>query len=267
MNKTETHIEILSQGEELICGEVVDSNSAWLSRRLTSLGFRVRRHTTVGDRLPDLEMVLEEIAGRADLCIGSGGLGPTRDDLTAEAVSRAFNLPLLLDQEALRAIQACFHRRNQAMPATNRKQALLPQGSQRLDNPLGTAPGFSLQVRRCRFFFLPGVPKEMEAMYERYVAPQLPQWYSVTPERRLVIRVRGLGESRLEECLADLPMPEDMTLGYRATPGEVEVKLVFPASFDRSSVDALVAAIQSRLGQAPTTIEEIPFGGQTDSDR
>ena len=139
--------EIFSQGEEIITGDTVDSNAAWLSQRLVELGFKVRRHTAVGDDLDDLLSLFQEIAERADCCICTGGLGPTIDDLTAEAVSIASQQVLQFDAEAYAQIQQYYACRDRPMPAANRKQAMLPDGAQRIDNAIGTAPGFAMQFK------------------------------------------------------------------------------------------------------------------------
>ena len=155
MNPT---LEIFSQGEEIVTGQTVDTNAAWLSQKAVACGFTVTRHTAVGDKLGDLIVLLQDIAQRADCCICTGGLGPTSDDLTAEAVASAFNLPLEFDEFAFEQINRFFAHRNRTMPESNRKQAMLPQGAVRIDNEWGTAPGFSLDFGRCWFVFLPGVP-------------------------------------------------------------------------------------------------------------
>ncbi len=146
-----TTVEIFSQGEELVTGQTLDTNAGWLSRRLVQMGFTVTRHTTVGDKLDDLVGLLKEVSVRADCCICTGGLGPTIDDLTAEAVAIAFDRALQFDPVAYQQISAYFKHRNRPMAESNRKQALLPQDSERLDNDWGTAPGFSLQQGRCWF--------------------------------------------------------------------------------------------------------------------
>ena len=148
-------VEIFSQGEELVTGQTLDTNAGWLSARLVQMGFTVSRHTTVGDNLDDLVGLLKEVAGRADCCICSGGLGPTIDDLTAEAVAIAFNRPLIFDTVAYQQISEFFSNRDRPMSESNRKQALLPKGAERLDNDWGTAPGFALQQDQCWFAFVP----------------------------------------------------------------------------------------------------------------
>jgi nicotinamide-nucleotide amidase len=122
-------LEIFSQGEEIVTGQVLDTNAVWLSQKAVVMGFNVTRHTAVGDKLADLVQSLLDISNRADCCICTGGLGPTSDDLTAEAVAKAFGLPLVFDEIAYGQIEQFFRNRNRAMPECNRKQAMLPQGS------------------------------------------------------------------------------------------------------------------------------------------
>lgn len=255
--------EILSQGDEILTGEIVDSNASYLSQRLSELGFHVFRHTAVGDDLGDLTAVLREIAGRAQLCLSTGGLGPTVDDLTAEAVACAFGRPLWEDPEALRQIEAWFASRGHSMPAANRKQALLPVGAVRIDNHWGTAPGFTLDQDGCRFVFLPGVPAEMRAMFDHWVAPELRQRFRPRPPTRVTLRVIGVGESLLQQRLAGIALPPGVRLGFRAIPTENHVKLLFPHDFSKSERDKLVAAIRQALGPQVFSIED---GNIADSD-
>ena len=240
--------EILSQGEELVTGEIADTNAAWLSQELMTLGFDLTRHTAVGDRLDSLVDLLGEISRRADLCLCTGGLGPTCDDLTAEAVSRAFGLPLIMDATALSQIEAWFRRMNRDMPAVNSKQALLPQGATRLDNQWGTAPGFSVIAGRCRFYFLPGVPAEMKAMYRSHIQPQLPRDYALAIPQRVALRTIGLGESTLQERLNSLSLPPGTALGFRAGGSENQVKLTFPDTTPEPVIDTTLNDVRQVLG-------------------
>lgn len=240
--------EIFSQGEEIVCGQTVDSNAAWLSQQLVELGFTLKRHTAVGDNLDDLSRLFTEIAERADCCICTGGLGPTVDDLTAEAVSVASGLPLLFDQQAFAQIQQYYARRNRAMPAANRKQAMLPQRAVRIDNAFGTAPGFALQFKRCWFVFLPGVPAEMKAMFTALVHQQLQQRFRLQPDRLVTLRSIGIGESAIQELLDAIRLPDGVQLGFRAVPDEVQTKLLFPGGFSEQHKQACVAEVAARIG-------------------
>jgi len=241
-------LEIFSQGEEIVTGQTVDTNSAWLSERAVELGFTVGRHTAVGDKLGDLVGLLKEIAARADCCLCTGGLGPTSDDLTAEAVAAAFDLPLAFDEVAYRQIERYFSNRKRPMPATNRKQALLPQGAIRLDNDWGTAPGFALRAGRCWFAFMPGVPSEMRGMFSERVKPLLSERFVLNPSRLVTIKTLGIGESDIQQRLGGVEIPDAVQLGFRAGIDEVQTKLLFPSDYPESDRATLTGQIAARLG-------------------
>jgi nicotinamide-nucleotide amidase len=259
--------EILSQGDEVVTGQTVDSNAAWLSERLTEQGFRVSRHTTVGDRMDDLVAAFTEIGARADLCVCTGGLGPTDDDLTAEAVARAFDRPLALDEVALGQIEDRFRSFGRVMAPVNRKQALLPSGSLRLENSWGTAPGFALVGGRCFFACMPGVPREMFRMFEVRVLPVITPRFELQPGRRVTLRTFGIGESDLQQAMGAWSAP-GVTIGYRTMmPGremsghllpENQLKLWFEASVGDEELVARVAEVRERVGRWTFTIEGLP---------
>ncbi|MEY2696753.1 MAG: hypothetical protein RL333_891 [Pseudomonadota bacterium] len=243
-------VEILSQGDEVIEGAVINTNAAWLSRKLFDMGFNVVRHTCIGDDLPALVSALQEISGRSQLCISSGGLGPTLDDLTAEAASTAFGAPLQSDPEALRQIESWFQRSGRPMAEINRRQALIPSGAVRLDNDWGTAPGFSMPHGICDFHFVPGVPREMMAMFEHRIAPRLIASFPAIRPSRLTFHTIGIGESRLQELLKSLSLPEGARLGFRAKGTENEVKITFPGLLSPGEADPLISQVSALLGDA-----------------
>lgn len=241
-------VEILSQGDEIITGDIIDTNAAWLSEQMTRLGFEVTRRHTVGDRLQDLADILCEISGRADICLCTGGLGPTCDDLTAEAASLAFKRPLQLDDVALTQIRNWFSRNQRPMPEINARQALLPAGSIRMDNHWGTAPGFILTAGKCRLYFMPGVPREMKALFQASIEPQLR--LTTLPQQRMVIHTIGIGESALQERLNDIALPGGVLLGFRAGGAENQVKLVFPGSSpSQSDIERVVQQVVDVIGE------------------
>lgn len=242
-------LEIFSQGEEIVTGQTVDTNAAWLSQQAVELGFSVTRHTAVGDKLDHLIVLLNEIAQRADCCICTGGLGPTSDDLTAEAVALAFHRPLQFDEIAFNQITRFFANRNKPMPASNRKQALLPQDSERIDNDWGTAPGFSLQQGRCWFVFLPGVPSEMRSMFLEKIRPVMTGRFSLRPGQLITLRTFGIGESDIQQRIKSVQIPDAVQLGFRADRDEVQVKLLFPAGYPETALVALLSEIYEKLGR------------------
>ena len=226
--ETEMIAEILSTGDEIRSGALADTNAAWLAQKLEETGIDVARHNCVGDDLSMLITVFQEIGARADMVLVTGGLGPTTDDLSAEAAAKAANVPLLLHQKALDAISAFFAARNWVMSESNRKQAMLPQFSEMLDNPVGTAPGFTLKIGKCQFFFMPGVPFEMKRMFAEQVMPRIEKLRGEdrAVHRTVTISTFGLGESRVGEMMADLPsLFPPIRLGLRAKFPEIQIKL------------------------------------------
>jgi competence/damage-inducible protein CinA-like protein len=260
MNPT---LEIFSQGEEIVTGQTVDTNAAWLSQQGVACGFTVTRHTAVGDKLADLIELLKTISQRADCCICTGGLGPTSDDLTAEAVAIAFNLPLEFDAIAYEQISHFFARRNRAMPESNRKQAMLPQGAERINNGWGTAPGFSLVAGRCWFVFLPGVPTEMMNLFQESILPKLSTRFLLQPGQLVSIKTFGLGESVIQERINLIEIPTEVELGFRAGTDEVQTKLLFPFAYPKTAMTALVNRLAEPLGDHVFAIDGL---GETTGD-
>jgi competence/damage-inducible protein CinA-like protein len=248
-------MEIFSQGEEIVTGQVVDTNAAWLSQQAVAMGFTVTRHTAVGDKLDDLIKLLQDISTRADCCICTGGLGPTSDDLTAEAVAKAFDLPLEFDEIAFTQIQQFFSSRSRAMPECNRKQAMLPKSSIRLDNAIGTAPGFALQQGRCWFAFVPGVPSEMRHLFLEHIQAMLAAKFELHPSRLITIKTVGIGESGLQERINKIQIPPQVQLGFRADIGEVQTKLLFPNDYPQAKLSDLTELVSTAIGDAVYAID------------
>lgn len=220
--------EILATGEEIRSGALIDSNSSYIAQKLEEAGVRVVRHTSVGDDLNALVSILNEIAKRSDLAVVTGGLGPTADDMTAEAVAKAAGVNLVFDPLALKSVEAFFAVRNRKMTDINRKQAILPEGAKCLSNPVGTAPGFRLTIKRCLFFFLPGVPHEMRHMLATSVLPGIFKLLGKTRNFYLVktISTFGLTESVAAEMLYGFESAfADVKLGFRAKFPEIQIKL------------------------------------------
>jgi nicotinamide-nucleotide amidase len=196
--------QILTVGDELLSGDTVDTNSAFLGERCRRLGVTVVRAVSVRDRVDEIAAALTRAAAEVDLCLVSGGLGPTSDDLTAEAVARAAGVELVRDAGAVPAIEAWFRRFNRPMPDINRKQADLPRGADMLPNPIGTAPGFAVRLpgaagggRGCLVACMPGVPREMKRMMTEQIEPRLHRTFAPSPVHRRIYRAIGRGESAL----------------------------------------------------------------------
>jgi len=246
--------EILSQGDEVVTGQTVDTNAAWLSTQLTGLGYQVVRHTSVGDRLADLVLLFREIGARSQLCVCTGGLGPTDDDLTAQAVAEAFARPLQLDPQALADLVEKYERAGRQMPAVNERQAMLPEGSVRVDNPWGTAPGFAFDGGGCFFVCLPGVPREMKGMFDQLVAPLLAERFAVRPGSLVTLRTIGVGESNLQQLIGPFDEP-DVVLSYRTMLSENHLKLRFDPEVGEARITQVVESLASKVGKWVFTIE------------
>jgi nicotinamide-nucleotide amidase len=219
--------EILATGDELRSGSLVDTNSAYISEKIEAIGIKITRHNCVGDDETELHKIFLELAERADIIIVTGGLGPTLDDLSRDAAAKVTGKPLELDPETLEKIKNFFSARHKKMPENNTRQALFPQDSMILKNPIGTAPGFSLKIGRGTFYFLPGVPAEMRKMLVEEVIPRIqpelkdPYYYKTD-----TITTFGLGESALEEKMGGFSeLFPNIKLGFRANFPEVQVKL------------------------------------------
>ncbi|MEN0062888.1 MAG: CinA family nicotinamide mononucleotide deamidase-related protein [Myxococcota bacterium] len=248
---------VLSQGDEVVTGQIADTNAAWLSDQLTTIGFTVRRHLSVGDRLPDLVEAFRDLGSRGGLCICTGGLGPTDDDLTTQAVAETFGRPLELDEVALQQIRDRFASFGRTMAPVNERQAWLPKGSNRLDNDWGTAPGFAFEGDKTWFACLPGVPREMRNLFRERVLPLLRPRFALRPGRLITLRCVGVGESDLQQALTGWQVP-GCTVSFRTKLPENHLKLRFEPTV---SSDAMVTATESmlqRVGRWVFTVEGSP---------
>ena len=210
--------EIISIGDELTSGQRLDTNTQWLAQRLSDLGIHVLAHSTISDDMEINVATFRTAAQRADFILCTGGLGPTKDDLTREALAAAFNLPLETYPDALAHIEKLFQARQRPMPERNKVQALFPRGSRIIPNPHGTAPGIDLSIARsndssiadaqhvARFFALPGVPAEMKQMWEETVLPRLISECGAGKRqiRYATLKCFGIGESEVEVRMPDL---------------------------------------------------------------
>jgi len=245
-------VEILSTGDELLTGQVVDTNSAWLMDRLWDLGVMVRRKVLVGDDRGDLLAALREGCGRADLVIMSGGMGPTEDDLTAECVAAVLDVPLELHAPSLAAIEARFRSFGRTMTPNNAKQARLPRGAEVHPNRFGTAPGFSVRVGRARLTCLPGVPSEFKGLCEEAVLPRLAAELGAVPTAR-VLKLFGVPESHADQAMRpvmDDPANRGVRFGYRAHFPEVHLKWSVSGPDAEPRAAAIETAVRALFGEA-----------------
>ncbi|GAB4204050.1 MAG: competence/damage-inducible protein A [Sandaracinaceae bacterium] len=244
-------VALLAIGTELTRGELVNTNSAWLASRIVALGLEVPEHLVVDDDVPRIVAALRGLAARHAFVVCTGGLGPTTDDLTAQAAAEAVGKPLVRSEVALEQIRRRFATIGRSMGPSNEKQADLPEGAELLPNADGTAPGFAIDLGDARVFFLPGVPKEMERMFTEHGEPRIAP-HATRTTHQIHLRTFGAGESAIGERLAGLEAElPGITLGYRASFPEVEVKVLARAA-DASQAESLAergaARVRERLG-------------------
>jgi nicotinamide-nucleotide amidase len=243
-------IEILCTGDEILTGKTINTNYGYIAQRLGEAGLEVCWGTTVGDDRASLLSAFRLAAARADAVIVNGGLGPTVDDLSQEMAAEAAGVPLLLHEPWLARMEAFYARRNRPMPANNRKQAMLPEGAEFLDNPIGTACGFAVTIEGTRFYFTPGVPREMRRMLDEQVLPRLLARAGLQGVTRLKrFHSFGIGESRADEMLAGieaLAPGGGVKLGFQAHYPELETKLAVRGA-DRDELDRKLAPIETEI--------------------
>src|SRR3990172_3059201 len=222
-------IEVICTGDEVLTGKIVNTNFSYIAQKLEDFGLSVRWETTVGDDRESLLLAFQHAGQRADAVIVNGGLGPTVDDLSQEIAARAAGVDLVLSEEWLARMQTYFQRRSRPMPPSNRKQAMLPAGAEVIDNPVGTACGFTLDIGKARFFFTPGVPREMRRMVEEQIIPRLLARSGMQTAIYLKrFHSYGIGESHADSLLAgvaELAPDRSVKLGFRAHYPQLETKL------------------------------------------
>jgi len=266
--------EVLTIGDELLRGEITDSNTSFLSQRLLPLDIETRFHVTCADDRADIAEVFRRAAARSEVVLVSGGLGPTRDDITIEVLAETFGRKLVLHEPSLEALRGFFARFGREMASINEKQAWFPEGAEVLDNPIGTAPGTMLElqvaegdaqraagersssrrdgVRKVLFFCMPGVPRELYKMMDEQVLPRIASRRRVTSwVRASLLRTFGIGESSLDEMLRDVALPEGVELGFRTQFPDNHVRPVARAA-SAAEADAKLAraceVLRERLG-------------------
>ena len=241
--------EIVTTGTELLLGQIDDTNATYLARQLRDLGIDLFFRSTVGDNQARIVQVLELALARADLVITTGGLGPTVDDVTRDAVGIATNCPLVLYPELLAQLEAFFARISATMSENNRRQVLLPKDCIPVENPVGTAPGFIVQDERGTIITLPGVPREMRYLMTHAVTPYLE---SRLGQRDVMVtrmlRTVAVGEGRIDQVIADLETSANPTVGLSAHAGQTDVRIVAKAP-TLAEAEALVAGFETKIRQ------------------
>ncbi|MEO0529865.1 MAG: molybdopterin-binding protein [Planctomycetota bacterium] len=257
--------EVIAIGDELTTGQRLDTNTQWLAARLTEAGIDVRYHTTVADEMAANVAVFRTATDRADVVVSTGGLGPTADDLTRDAMAEAAGVPLLERSDLVEHIEALFTSRGREMPPQNRRQDQLPEGANAIPNPGGTAPGVDQTTSGCRLFALPGVPAEMRQMWDATVRPAID---ALPGERRLVrhwlVKCFGLGESHTEQLL-----PEMIARGREPLVGITASKATITLRVTASGPDekACHAKMEPTLQEIRETLGTYVFAEQPGGER
>jgi nicotinamide-nucleotide amidase len=248
-------VEILCTGDEILTGKTINTNYSHMARRLGDLGLTVHWGTTVGDDRASLLQAFRQAGERADAVIVNGGLGPTVDDLSQEVAAEACGVELVLSDYWMTRMTESYARRGRVMPPNNRKQAMLPANAEFIDNPIGTACGFAVTIGKARFFFTPGVPREMRRMLDEQVIPRLLKLGGITGVTRLKrFHSFGIGESRADNMLADMEVFKnggDIKLGFQAHYPQLETKLAVRGDNEADLLARLApveAEVRKRLG-------------------
>ncbi len=239
--------EIISIGTELLLGEIVDTNAAWLAQQLAGIGVDVYFRTTVGDNVGRIASVIQNGLARADVVITTGGLGPTVDDMTREAIAKAVDVPLVLEPILVEQIRERFAKWGRSMSDNNVRQAYMPQGAIPVENPVGTAPCFIVEKDKHYIFVLPGVPREMKHLTETRVLP----WLRELGGDSSIILIKNLrtvavGESLIDEKIGDLEEESNPTVGLAAHAGQTDVRITAKAP-TRAEAEKLIEEMEARV--------------------
>ena len=254
--------EIITIGDEILIGQVVNSNAAWIGDALTGLGIQVTRAISIADDFDEIVQILMETEDRADLVFLTGGLGPTSDDITKQTLAEYFNCQLSENEEALDRIKAFLSRRKVEMNKLNREQALLPDNCIIIPNRYGTASGMWFSRNDTQYLSMPGVPYEMECMMSGYILPRLKKQYKLPAIIHKTVLVQGLAESHLANMLQEFEstLPQEVKLAYLPSPGRVRLRLTSGGE----ETDKVKAVVQEQVDRLITYIPDGYFFGFED---
>jgi competence/damage-inducible protein CinA-like protein len=258
--------EIITIGTEILLGEIVDTNARYLARSLRDIGVDLYRKTSVGDNVRRIAQAIQQALERCDIVITTGGLGPTVDDPTREAVALAVGVSIEYHPELWEQIQARFERYGRTPTDNNRRQAYIPQGALAVENPVGTAPSFIVETQGKVIIALPGVPREMEYLMQHEIIPFIRQRFNLHGViKARILHTSGAGESVIDEKVGDLEALSNPTVGLAAHSGQVDVRITAKAESE-AAADVMIAEVEaivrSRLGDwiygaDQETLEEI----------
>lgn len=244
-------LEMISTGEEVLSGQITDTNAAWFADTMMNHGIELQQRSTVGDRMDDLVRIFTERSHHADVILVNGGLGPTSDDLSAAAMAKAAGVPLVEDSAWRLHLEDWFARRGRVMPQSNLKQCLVPSTAIIVDNPAGSAPGFRVKLNRAWLFFTPGVPVEFKQMVTEQFLPFVRESFQPGTATRLhKFLTIGYGESLLADSINTLPVPAGITLGYRPSIPHVEIKVFARGANALAEMDGYLGKLRGVLAEA-----------------
>ncbi|GAB3292244.1 competence/damage-inducible protein A [Hymenobacter tenuis] len=255
-------VEIMTIGDELLYGQVIDTNSAFMGQELGKLGLRVRQITSVSDRADEIVAALDLARQRAQVVLMTGGLGPTKDDLTKHVLARYFSSELVMHQPTLEHVEGFFRRFNRPMLEVNRQQALVPAACEVLFNAVGTAPGMWFENQGTVFVSMPGVPHEMKYLMTHEVLPRLQQHFQTPAIEHVVVQTVGLGESFLAQQIEawETALPPNVKLAYLPYLGGVRLRLTGHDDGQpdlRARMEALLPELRTLLGDHIFAVGEI----------
>jgi len=250
--------EIITIGDEILYGQTLDTNSHWMSSKLDEAGIKVRRKYSIGDQREEIFTALKESQDRADIVLITGGLGPTKDDLTKPCLAEYFRQPLILHEEALQDVTNFFNNRGRELTDINRKQAEMPANAKLIHNYHGSAPGMWFQENNTIFISMPGVPFEMKKMMLNEIIPKLKSVFDIGLIVHRIIHTVGIGESWLSEIIADWEnnLPENVKLAYLPSMGQVKLRLTAVGD----NRETLVKAIDEQVEKLLPLAGEYVFG-------
>ncbi len=244
-------VQLLLTGNELMSGDVIDTNSAMIAQQFNQIGIEIQRRVTIADNLEKLINEIKSLSLQCDILIINGGLGPTVDDMTAQALAIAANKKIVRNPQAMQHLHAWCKQRNYHLSDENKKQADLPEGCELIANPIGSAVGFKLTLNHCDIFCTPGVPSELKQMLKNEICPQLAQRIPPHLHTKITkLQVFGLGESSIQRLINEqLPnWPQEIELGFRAAIPMIEIKLTSRSRLAEQQVSLWINKLQQLLG-------------------
>ena len=257
------NVDIITIGDEILIGQIVDTNSAWMARKLNDDGINVRQITSISDDPAHIRETFAESAKKVNVVLVTGGLGPTKDDKTKDTICDFFNAPLEADSTVLQNIEALLNKRGISLNRLNRDQALVPRGSRVFQNLMGTAPGLMLGKDNCSFIFMPGVPFEMKYLMEFEILPYLRNTFQTTTILHRTVLTQGLPESMLAEKITEWEdaLPEYIKLAYLPSPQGVRLRL----SARGNEISLMEAEVENQIEKLQKLIQANIYGYDDES--